>query len=67
MSALVQPLYEINHRAIKILCQEIGVVNTLRFIQQFSTGLGNYTLDREAFFKEKTLPDVLEEIKKRRK
>lgn len=59
-----QSLYEINHRAISVLCREIGIVNTLRFIRQFSTGYGNYTEEREAFFKEKSLEDILSEIKK---
>ncbi|MEZ4959872.1 MAG: hypothetical protein R2830_08640 [Saprospiraceae bacterium] len=58
-----QSLYEINHRAISVLCQEIGIVNTLRFIRQFSTGYGNYTEEREAIFKEKSLEDILGEIK----
>lgn len=59
-----QSLYEINHRAISVLCREIGIVNTLRFIRQFSTGYGNYTEERETFFKEKSLEDILSEIKK---
>ena len=33
-----QPLAEITQTAIHLLCQEIGVVNTTHFLNQFTTG-----------------------------
>ncbi len=42
-----QPLAKITETAIRILCQEVGVVNTIRFLNQFTTGYGNYTADRD--------------------
>ncbi|MBI5915666.1 MAG: hypothetical protein HY842_09835 [Bacteroidetes bacterium] len=58
-----QSLQEINHRAISVLCHEIGITNTLRFIRQFSTGHGNYTHEREDMLKDKTMDGILSEIK----
>jgi hypothetical protein len=53
--SVYQSLQEINHRGISVLCAEIGVSNTLRFIRQFSPGQGDFTADREALLKEKSL------------
>jgi hypothetical protein len=60
-------LYEINHRAIEVLCRELGVANTLRFIRQFSTGHGDYTQERESIIEGKTLDGIMAEIKQMRK
>jgi hypothetical protein len=50
-----------------VLYKEIGVVNTLRFINQFTTGYGNYTEEREKLFEGMSLDDVVFEIKQMRK
>jgi hypothetical protein len=60
------PLAEITREAIKVLCKEIGLVNTVRFINQFTTGYGNYTEEREQLFADMTLDDIVSEIKRRR-
>jgi hypothetical protein len=62
-----KPLNQITHEAIQVLYQEIGVVDTVRFLNQFSTGYGDYTVERDAFFADKTLDDILTEIKIERK
>ena len=43
MIAREKTLAEINAEAIRVLCREIGLVNTLKFINQYTTGFGNYT------------------------
>lgn len=43
MIAETKPLAEITHEAIRILFREMGVVNTVRFINQYTAGYGNYT------------------------
>jgi hypothetical protein len=58
-----KPLAEITHTAIQILCKEIGVVNTVRFLNQFTTGYGDYTQEREHLFGQMTVDDVVAEIK----
>jgi len=40
------PLHQVNLQAIQALYKEIGIVNTLRFLNQFSVGYGNYTEER---------------------
>jgi len=53
----MKPLVEINRRAIKILYRELGVVDTIRFIRQYSTGFGDYTKERETIFADKSIDD----------
>ena len=57
------PLNQITHEAIQVLYQEIGVVNTVRFLNQFTLGYGDYTAERDALFADLTLDDILAEIK----
>lgn len=59
MSIQVKSLNQITQQAIEILSKEIGVANTVRFINQFSMGYGNYTEEREDSFKDLTLDDIL--------
>ncbi len=61
-----KPLAEVNQEAIHILCQEIGVVDTVRFINQFTVGYGNYTEERKELFADLSLDDIVAAIKKRR-
>lgn len=60
-------LSEINSIAVNILCEKIGLVNTIRFINLFSKGYGNYTEERDQLFGKMTLNDAISEIKKTRK
>ncbi|RMG90256.1 MAG: hypothetical protein D6706_19960 [Chloroflexi bacterium] len=39
------------------------VVDAVRFLKQFTTGFGDYTQEREKIFVEKTLAEVIREIK----
>lgn len=66
MIADVKPLAEITTQAIRVLCNEIGVVNTVQFINQFSAGYGNYAENREHLFGDITLDAVVGEIKQKR-
>jgi hypothetical protein len=62
----VRPLIEINQHAIRLLYKELGVVDAVRFLKQFTQGYGNYTQEREATFASKSLDDIVNEIEKRR-
>ncbi len=66
MAVETRPLAEITAVALKILCREIGVVNTVRFINQFTTGYGDYTRERQELFAGMTLDDMVSEIKHQR-
>jgi len=66
MISKLKPLHEITTEAIHILCSEIGLVNTIRFLNQFTTGSGNYTEEKDKLFGSMTLSDIISEIKKTR-
>lgn len=63
----MRPLAEVTQEALKVLYKEIGVANTVRFLNQFTTGYGNYTEERDQLFEGMTLEDMISEIKKERK
>lgn len=67
MNTDVRPLIEINQQAIRLLYKELGVVDAVRFLKQFTQGYGNYTQEREVIFANKSLDDIVSEIEKRRK
>ncbi len=62
-----RPLIEVNQKAISLLYKELGVVDAVRFLKQFTQGYGNYTEEREILFADKTLEDIVGEIEKKRK
>ncbi|MBU4225654.1 MAG: hypothetical protein KKC71_07520 [Chloroflexi bacterium] len=62
----VKPLVEINQQALRLLYQELGVVNAVRFLKQFTAGFGDYTKERDALFGKKTLAEIVGEIERQR-
>lgn len=66
MTVHIQPLASLTHRATHALIQELGVVDAIRFLNQFRAGSGNYTTEREHLFEGKSLKDIVTEIKARR-
>jgi hypothetical protein len=66
MIAETRPLAEITQEAFQVLYKEIGLVNTVRFINQFTTGYGNYTEEREQLFAGMTLDDIVSAIRQKR-
>ena len=60
-------LIEINQQAISLLYKELGVVDAVRFLRQFTPGYGDYTREREVLFDEKSLDEIVDEIEKRNK
>jgi hypothetical protein len=66
MTVQVKPLTEITQEAIDVLYQKLGVVNTIRFINQFTIGYGDYTEEREELFGDKSLDEIVTEIKQAR-
>jgi hypothetical protein len=63
MNVQTKPLSEITQQAIDLLFKEMGIVNTIRFLNQFTTGYGDYTQEREALFKDLTLDELLAAMK----
>ncbi|MFZ4525489.1 MAG: hypothetical protein ACOYOE_08075 [Chlorobium sp.] len=63
MNIPAKSLTEGTNQALHVLAREIGSVDTMRFIGQFSTGTGNYTEERAALFDHLSLDDLLAEIR----
>lgn len=61
-----RPLIEINQQAISLLYKELGVVDAVRFLKQFTQGFGDYTKEREVIFANKSVQDIVSEIEKMR-
>jgi len=61
----LKPLVEINQQAIRLLYQELGIVNAVRFLRQFTVGFGDYTQERDALFANKTLDEIISEVEKK--
>lgn len=63
MTVQTRPLAEVTRRAIEVLVRELGTADTLRFVNQFTTGLGDYIVEREQLFGETSLEQILQNIK----
>jgi hypothetical protein len=63
MSKEPRSVSEISHQAIRVLFDKMGVVDTIRFLNQFSMGLGDYTCDREQWLGDISLNEALAQIK----
>ncbi len=66
MSVQILPISEINQRATDTLIQNVGVVDTIRFLNQFRAGGGNYMAEREKLFQGMSVKDIIHEIKAQR-
>ena len=63
MTVPTKSLAGLTSRAIEILSRELGAADTIRFVNQFTTGYGDYTSDREALIGPMTLEQIIAEIK----
>lgn len=61
----IKPLNELSQEAFAILTRELGLPDTIRFLNQFSQGFGNYTEEREELFKDLSIDDIVREIRSR--
>lgn len=67
MKIEIKSLAEINVRALNLLFRELGLVDTLRFINHFTIGFGDYIKEREELFKDLTLDQIITDINQMRK
>lgn len=66
MTLQSRPLTELTEQAIQLLYRELGVVDTVRFLQQFTIGLGDYTEERREYYPQEALDNLVEQISDRR-
>lgn len=62
MTVETRPLAEITQVALRLLYRDLGIVNTVRFLNQFTTGFGNYTEERRALIENQTFDEVLADV-----
>ena len=63
MTIATRPLTEITVEALHLLYVQLGLVDTVRFLNQFTTGFGNYTEERRAIVEAQTFEEALTEVR----
>lgn len=63
MKVYAGSLSAITQQALALLTKELGIADTVRFLNQFSTGYGDYTAERDALFADFTFDEVVEAIR----
>ena len=51
-------LNEVREEGLKALVERLGRADMIRFLQQFETGRGNYTNDRQDWAEQTTLSEI---------
>ncbi|MCI5123177.1 MAG: hypothetical protein D3925_01545 [Candidatus Electrothrix sp. AR5] len=67
MSATATRLNDINIKAIALLSSKLETADTIRFLNQLTSGLGDYTKERKKVFDKMRLDEMVSEIKEQRK
>jgi hypothetical protein len=63
----MKTLNQIREEGITVLTESLGSVDTIRFLQQFDAGHGDYTAERRRILGNPTIDNVLKKIMARRK
>jgi len=66
MITTATPLNEIRKIGLEVLMEKLGPVGMVRFLQQFETGHGNYTSERETWLSETDLDTLVAQIQQKR-
>jgi hypothetical protein len=65
MSIKITPLDDVRKRGYQILSKELGAFDFIRFIQQSSSGYGDYTKDKSKILSEISIDEIYNKIKKK--
>jgi hypothetical protein len=66
MSAPMRTLEEIRLLGLAVLARELGPVDMIRFLQQYETGEGDYSEDRQQWLGDQDVRAIAEEIRRAR-
>lgn len=66
MTTAYLTLYEIRTVGFEALLRELGPAGAIRFIQQYETGHGDYTRDRNKLLPKKSVREIGKQILKER-
>ena len=64
MSIAPISIAEITMTAIDVLCRELGPADTARFLDQFTSGDGDYTAQRDQLLGNPTVDELVAEIER---
>ena len=56
----------IRKAGIEAVAKKLGPIGMIRFLQQFETGRGNYTRERDRWLKDMDVQEIVSEIRKNR-
>jgi hypothetical protein len=65
MSIKITPLEDVRKRGFQILSKELGAFDFIRFIQQSSSGYGDYTKNKNKILSEISIDEIYNKIKKK--
>lgn len=66
MPTSTMTLNEIRQKGLEVLSRELGPVGMIRFMQQFETGSGDYSIERHEWLQDETVEGIYQRIKERR-
>ena len=66
MKTQMPTLDEIRLAGLEVLARELGPVGMVRFLQQFETGRGDYTAERDQWLPPTDVQALADEIRRRR-
>jgi hypothetical protein len=64
MENQVLTLNQVRKEGLDALLKALGPIGMIRFLQQFETGKGNYTIEREKWLGDMKVKDILEELER---
>lgn len=67
MKSSTMTLDQIRRAGIEALARELGPIGMVRFLQQFETGSGDYTLDRHEWLDRMDITVIARKIRQQRK
>jgi len=67
MNAQTMTLVEIRNAGMEALMRELGPVGTIRFLQQYETGKGDYSQERHAWLDELDIQTIADQVLAERK
>lgn len=63
MTVDMKPLTQLTHEALSVLYSRLGLADTLRFLNQFTTGHGKYTEERRASVEQQPFEQALSDVR----
>lgn len=57
---------QIRREGLQALLERLGPAGTIRFLQQYESGYGDYTKERHAWLDGVTVDEIVQEVQRRR-